>query len=172
MHCVFLHLSIIPSMNFLIMCATVTLVWDQTRQVSLHFAHASLNHPWPCRCLTSCPSLDQFWLLLTTVYWQDPTIPAILEVLWPSRLAITCQSLRSLFLPNLPVPNTLAPNTQAYTLTFWNSWCSWQVLYTHSTQWWLTCVSVITLNPDLTFQKCCLCAFRHVGAEKTADLPQ
>lgn len=62
----------------------------KTRRASLYSkcAPVSHGHPCPCHCFTACPSLDLFWSLLTTVYQEQPTRPAVLEMAWPSVLCV------------------------------------------------------------------------------------
>lgn len=50
-----------PPLTFLVISATVALLWDWTRWISLHSPHASviLGRPWPCHWCTS-------WLLVST----------------------------------------------------------------------------------------------------------
>ena len=42
-----------------------------------------------------CPSVDHFWYALTAAYQIHPTRPAVLEMLWPIRLAITILTIRT-----------------------------------------------------------------------------
>lgn len=89
--CVFWHLSIMASITFSAIWATVVLLCDRTRRDSLHFpcTSVSLWHPWPQCRFTICPTLQHFWYVLTNAYQEHPIWVVFLEMLWHSRLPIT-----------------------------------------------------------------------------------
>ncbi len=139
MRCVLWHLLVMASIFQQFTPAAPLCDW--TRWSSLH-ASVSLGCPWPWRRFTGCPSLHYAWSVLTTAY-QDTMRLGILEMLWPSRLAITIwplsDSLRRFLLPiflasNIwlftrwlilyPTPEISIRNTLTAALTsFFVIWC-------------------------------------------------
>lgn len=78
----FWHLPIIAGMNFSAACATISHPWDDTRWASHHPLYTSVH-------LYCCFFSDHFWYMLTIAYHEHPRRPVMLEMIWPSHLAIT-----------------------------------------------------------------------------------